>query len=367
MSTILSWDVGIKNLAYCMLQKDNNKFKILEWGVINLMDDAQLCQINLRGGGTCPNIAKYKINHSEEKIYNDYEDGICICEKHKDKVEPTLTNIEKPIIKKTKKQVNEEIQLCRLCDVEATCKINNIDVDYCWCEGHRKKGTMFEKKIKIKKLTVTNCKTIEPQFLAEKMFSKLDTFESFMKVDTVIIEDQPTFIHRTMSAVASMKRVASMLHSYFILRGTHDKKNNSNIKVVDFISPSNKLKVNKNNTNTVLKKTDNTKIYKMTKQLGIKYCEALLEAEWKKFFLEFKKKDDPADAFLAGLKYMFGDEFPEEYVEKLKTIGLEEDVPKKRGTKKVSETSEKTLDIEKKPTKKKSTKKTKAQIVINVD
>jgi hypothetical protein len=348
MSTILSWDVGIKNLAYCMLQKDNNKFKILEWGVINLLDDAQLCQMNLRGGGMCPNIAKYKINHSEEKIYKDHDDGICICEKHKDKIEPTLINIEKHIPKKTKKQTEEKIQLCELCESEATCKINNIDTIHCWCENHRKKGLLFEKKIKVKKLVAVNCKKLEPQVLAEKLFTKLDTFESFMNVDTVIIEDQPTFIHRTMSAVASMKRVASMLHSYFILRGIKDKQNNSNIKVVDFVSPSNKLKVNKSNTTTILKKTENTKIYKMTKQLGIKYCEALLDEKWGNFFAEFKKKDDPADAFLAGLKYMFDEEFPEEYVEKLKTIGLEEDAPKKRSSKKVTETTE----VEKKPRKK---------------
>mgnify|MGYP003344978528 CR=1 FL=1 len=31
MSKILSWDVGIKNLAYCVIQKDDNDFKILNY------------------------------------------------------------------------------------------------------------------------------------------------------------------------------------------------------------------------------------------------------------------------------------------------------------------------------------------------
>ena len=36
----LSWDIGIKNLAYCMLDydKDSNKTKIYKWGIINLIE-----------------------------------------------------------------------------------------------------------------------------------------------------------------------------------------------------------------------------------------------------------------------------------------------------------------------------------------
>ena len=58
MTKILSWDVGIKNLAYCLIKKEENKFKILEWGRFNLADDAQLCQHILRGGNQCKNNAK---------------------------------------------------------------------------------------------------------------------------------------------------------------------------------------------------------------------------------------------------------------------------------------------------------------------
>ena len=40
----LSFDVGIKNLAYCNL--DENK-KIKQWGILNLNEDP-LCQVALR-------------------------------------------------------------------------------------------------------------------------------------------------------------------------------------------------------------------------------------------------------------------------------------------------------------------------------
>ena len=41
---ILSWDVGIYNLSYCILEKnlDNNQIKILDWDIINLVDNEEM-------------------------------------------------------------------------------------------------------------------------------------------------------------------------------------------------------------------------------------------------------------------------------------------------------------------------------------
>ena len=38
---ILSWDVGIYNLSYCILEKtdDSDKIKILDWDIVNLVDN----------------------------------------------------------------------------------------------------------------------------------------------------------------------------------------------------------------------------------------------------------------------------------------------------------------------------------------
>ena len=32
----LGWDIGIKNLAFCLMDHEKGKFKIIDWGVINL-------------------------------------------------------------------------------------------------------------------------------------------------------------------------------------------------------------------------------------------------------------------------------------------------------------------------------------------
>lgn len=41
---ILSWDVGIINLSYCIIEvnKDNKETKIIKWGIINLIDNPEM-------------------------------------------------------------------------------------------------------------------------------------------------------------------------------------------------------------------------------------------------------------------------------------------------------------------------------------
>ena len=55
----LSFDVGIKNLAYCSL--DDSK-KILDWGIINLNRDPK-CQCGLKK--ECSKTATYQVTDSE--------------------------------------------------------------------------------------------------------------------------------------------------------------------------------------------------------------------------------------------------------------------------------------------------------------
>jgi len=39
---ILSWDVGIYNLSYCILEKDESKITILDWDIVNLVDNEDM-------------------------------------------------------------------------------------------------------------------------------------------------------------------------------------------------------------------------------------------------------------------------------------------------------------------------------------
>ena len=50
---ILSWDIGIKNLSYCLLSNESNEINILDWGIINLDDPPIICNGHFKNGNKC--------------------------------------------------------------------------------------------------------------------------------------------------------------------------------------------------------------------------------------------------------------------------------------------------------------------------
>lgn len=330
---ILSWDVGIKNLAYCMLEKNNEKddFKILKWGVINLVDDRQKCEFNLRGGNVCEENAKFVIYNKDKTHVDEKNDKHMLhtCTRHKIKMMPVLEEI----VYKGKVKECDKIK-CIECGEYAKYKIEQIELY--WCDKHYEKSSKpILKTIASKKFTVANCNKQPIQELSEKLFSRLDKLHSeFMNVSEVLIENQPSLRNPT------MKTIASILYSYFVMRGIIDKKvTKSNIDEIRFVSPSNKLKVNETNTTKILDKGDTKEnVYKLTKKLGVKYCRALISKEDDEIINKVKKKDDMADAFLQGFQYLFKI-VPKKFFDKIEKIGFDE-------TKKPIKKINKKIDIE---------------------
>jgi hypothetical protein len=323
---ILSWDVGIKNLAYCMIEKNDEKedFKILNWGVINLVDDRQECEFVMKNKKKCEKNAVFCITNKDELIIDIENDKKCVncCNAHKKKMLPCLEEISyKPKIKES-----DKIK-CDDCDDQARHKIEKMGIN--WCDKHNDKYKKnFIKKLSAKKITLVTCNKQPIQNLSEKLFSRLDEeFKTLLNVDEVLIENQPSLLNPT------MKTIASFLFSYFVMRGIVDKsKTKSKITLVKFVSPSNKLKVNEINTNKILDKKENTKekVYGLTKKLGEKYCKALITDLDYKTLEKVKKKDDMCDAFLQGFRYLFPI-VPKKHFDKIEKIGFDE--VKKRKTK----------------------------------
>jgi hypothetical protein len=153
------------------------------------------------------------------------------------------------------------------------------------------------KKNKVNKISI--------DFILKKLIEKLDEIPELLQVDKIIIENQPSLKN------PKMKTISSALYTYFLIRGIIDKNiTNSKITNIHFISPSNKLKVNENNTIMVLSKVNQAdKKYKLTKSLGIKYCKQLIQNDEnaKTIFNEISKKhkiDDMCDAMLQGAYYL---------------------------------------------------------------
>jgi hypothetical protein len=385
---ILSFDVGIKNLAYCLMERNNDDFEILEWDIINLTDDMQKCMYCNNGKKQCENLAKFSIidkdnNNLFKKLINNNDNNtIHVCKAHKNKVVPKIIpikeNIKKVIKKKKGKKEDTEniecnenkVRTCIVsgCDMQAKHEVS-INTDLCWCDKHIDKyGKQFGKKVAVKKITNTNCNKQPLQELSEKLFLKLDQKKRFMEAEEILIENQPTLTNPT------MKTISILLYAYFGMRGTIDKKiTQSKMELNRLISPSNKLKVNKETTDNIIggdktkgkdnkdNKEKDAKTYKLTKKLGVKYCFALINENDKKKLEKYKKKDDLCDSFLQGFQYLFAP-VPEKYMEQLKKIDLQnnsEESNKENNT----ENAENAENVQNKKAEKKIKKRVKKTII----
>lgn len=296
---VLSFDVGIKNLAFCIIEKKitTDEFKILTWGIINLSGPTVKCDFIIRGGKPCESSARSQIYHKDKVLISNKETIHC-CDGHVNKLIPTIVKLKK------------EKHQCNVigCTDGATYHLTNTE--FYWCTSHYNKiGKKVAKGIKTKKIHIKNANRESMDNLCTRMYTQFDSHPTFLTVDEILIENQPSMTNPT------MKTVASFVFSYFIL-----KKAGSSIKGVYFISPSNKLKVLED------KKVERS--YKMTKKLGIKYCSALIEEEDKTFLAKFRKKDDMCDAFLQGFQYLFRP-VPMKYIKKLEVVGFEKDSDEK--------------------------------------
>jgi hypothetical protein len=181
---ILSFDVGIKNLAYCLMEKKQNELNILKWDIINLVDDRDLCEYKLRTGKNCGKIGRFtmKVNLTTTHI-------LCNAHKTKCKVEVTPSADYNCVHVKCKEK----------------SKINILDNSECaWCEKHEKDSKKILTTFKPKKLTGQNCSQQPIQELAFKMFSKLDSDKDLIQIEEVLIENQPSLKNPNMKTSASI-------------------------------------------------------------------------------------------------------------------------------------------------------------------
>ena len=294
---ILSWDVGIINLAYCIMEENTDNdipYKIHKWNTINLLNESRLkCN-------SCPKDALYSctINNC---IY-----GFCVL--HKSQYKKIIEEYKPKQYYQNKdndiKCNTFMIQKKNICGKKALWyTLNGEENMLGLCTLHKnaeeKKETNNITLEKVKKLPANKAPI---DTLKENMIRILDNIPEFLDVNVVLIENQPSLKN------PKMKGIADTLYSWFLIRGIIDKDiNNSKINKLTFFSPSNKLKVEENNTIKILSKSkDNTEKYKLTKSLAITYCKQLIknDNENLKFLLSQKKKDDLCDAFLQGSYYI---------------------------------------------------------------
>ena len=72
---VLSFDVGIKNLAYCLLEKTNDEIHILNWGIVNISVESSCChKVEKKNSiSSCTNTARYINNEKFLYMFKSFK------------------------------------------------------------------------------------------------------------------------------------------------------------------------------------------------------------------------------------------------------------------------------------------------------
>ena len=245
---VLSIDIGIKNLAFILIEHNENSFdfEIIKWDIINLCN-------------SIPNCSNPKCN-AKAKFYKDKS---FFCKKHTKNEEYKIPNINiKTLAKQNMKNLYNIIEE------------NNIKFDSNLESGKKNKQDII---LTIKEHINNNCFNIVENINANNInlidlginlkCKCNDIFDSqtIESIDMIIIENQ-------ISPIANrMKTLQGMIAQYFIDRGNYN---------IEFISAANKLKLFIEN-----KKTS----YNERKKMSINYTDDLLNKKIKLMIVNFSK------------------------------------------------------------------------------
>jgi hypothetical protein len=267
--TILSIDVGMKHLAYCVLEVENKEtYKIKDWNVIDLCSS----------GSTPKCMGKSKKEKQCDKTSKYCKNNLYYCKLHakKNYFKIPTSNIKIEKVKKMKLHELKSLAIENKYDISKN-SLKQIYINK-FLEDLSNNYFDFVETVDSRKVDIVT--------FGKRIKTCFDSIVDKYNINCLLIENQigPLALR--------MKMLQGMIIQHFIEIGC------LNIKE---ISPANKLKdfLTKN------KKTSYNERKKMsidiTRDLLIKN-ENLIE--WKEHFEEHKKKDDLADSFLQVLWYI---------------------------------------------------------------
>lgn len=284
---ICAFDIGIKNLSFCILETKQNVYDVLSWQLIDLRSDRP----------TCIGIKHVKGNKTEcgkeAKLCCKADSNILYCKMHSKQY-----NIPKLVIDIIENQDGKDkMHKCEYLDGKCSKKVKYVIYGKYYCGQHKKmKESEHMRENKLCDIKKHSCMK-EPLYdVGTKMYKILDGYPEILDVDSIVIENQPSMRNPT------MKSISMILLCYFILHKHRDVK---------FVAPSGKLKINEKLTKNILVKcrTKQEK-YNITKSLAIDYCRKLLceinRDDYIGILDKSKKKDDLCDSFLHAYYHSIG-------------------------------------------------------------
>ena len=305
---VISFDVGIKNMAYCIFgvsgsdasDSSSSNVSILDWNVLNLMSEGE-CEGDGAKTCTCTNTPKSK-KAAPTACKNNAKyskGGSLYCEKHAKANPQFLLPTKQTSPANLKKLKVDELfrlgnQYKLFLHVENPEKMKKSEL-------LNRVSDFFEKQC-LDPIVAKKAKTAGETDLITigRKMNELLTQNTYVRdITHVVIENQ-------ISPIANrMKTIQGMLAQYFIMKQPDSE--------IAFVSSANKLQVNAQATghssveNTIRETTEPT-TYKKRKSDGVSNCSLFLNtnpnfSEWK-HKMDTKKKDDLADCFLQGIWYI---------------------------------------------------------------
>jgi len=247
---VVSFDVGLRNLSYCVMEGTSRKdVKILDWNIIDVLGEK--AGVGAARCFRCQAAARYE--HASE--------GTFACSKHTPKQKKNITKTT--LNRKSLHELQCEVETVGL-RTDKTKKADLVTLLY----NHYRQNTW--------KKCVQSSMSGSVLDLAPAIIASLEArTNSWKGADLVVVENQP---ERRMYAVQAM------LQMYFSMK---------NLKCSG-ISAAHKL-------SNIVTIDDVVHTYKGRKKTGIVHAYALVPKENQEHFDKHKKKDDLADSFLQGL------------------------------------------------------------------
>ena len=339
--TIISFDIGIKNLAYCIFVIDpakKHQTSVLKWNIINLTQtDAssqqkpQTCTCMKAGKKKAPDtVCGKKGAFTDSTMQNVY------CSTHakssKSQNDSTVQGTCTGKIIPSKEMSTTTIKKMKLEDLKIFCKTHFI----AFAESDKKPDICAKAETAIKERTLVPIKPVKQNAnhvhlveIGKQIRIQMNQILGVIKVDIVILENQ-------ISPIAGrMNTIQGMLAQYFIMRDLGFQNDISLIPKIEFISSSGKLKDYKGSkglsggkgpkdptvpkepstdgcSSTVPKEPKEPQektSYKDHKRDGIAFCRDFMTKNeglrtHQDVFDASAKKDDLADCFLQGIYYL---------------------------------------------------------------
>jgi len=325
---IIGWDIGIKNLSYCIIKEligdekpdslenyedcfrlNDRVFQIVDWSLINVTDNMDsisednkvilmnrkkpMCIYEIATNKKCGKPANFCLESIQDNNYEGY------CNNHFKRTRYTCL----PVVSKTCECYYQDGDT--KCDKKASVVLkNNQYVGYCL--NHKKElskqGLITDDDV----LKISNVKKtthMDLTVMGNTLFNELDKYPSTLTPEIVLLENQPVLKNPT------MKSVQMFVYSYYIMKGI--RCDDSNINSIKCYSASKKLDVIKFFPGDIAHQyktaVENLKSkYSKNKKLSVLMTDYLLKdvPKWYPLFKDSKKKDDLCDAFLMTLHYL---------------------------------------------------------------